>query len=180
MGVFHIALGGGEALERPDFFELVSYVTRMRHRPQSDHQRCSAEQGSSGKCRIFGQVNVSLDASDILKEGRRARGWGAGGGSIAGGGYQGRGEFCGDAPELRATGRSTWFCRGEGSCRRRIPAAETQRSRKAGVFRTTVDAGTEPGILSDDQASLEAVRCPGKDRLLVCPDVLLALVPTKR
>ena len=26
MGVFHMALGGGEALERPDFFELASYV----------------------------------------------------------------------------------------------------------------------------------------------------------
>jgi MoaA/NifB/PqqE/SkfB family radical SAM enzyme len=42
MGVFHIALGGGEALERPDFFELASYVRAARHRPQSDHQRSSS------------------------------------------------------------------------------------------------------------------------------------------
>ena len=33
MGVFHMALGGGEALERPDFFELASYVRAAASSP---------------------------------------------------------------------------------------------------------------------------------------------------
>jgi len=69
MGVFHIALGGGEALERPDFFELVSYVRERGIVPNLTTNGFLLTREVAEKCRIFGQVNVSLDVSDISKEG---------------------------------------------------------------------------------------------------------------
>ncbi|MBJ6724233.1 radical SAM/SPASM domain-containing protein [Geomesophilobacter sediminis] len=61
MGVFHLALGGGEALERPDFFELAAYVRRRGMVPNltTNGSRITAE--IAEKCRLFGQVNVSID-----------------------------------------------------------------------------------------------------------------------
>jgi radical SAM protein with 4Fe4S-binding SPASM domain len=66
MGVFHIALGGGEALERPDFFELVSYVRACGIVPNLTTNGVLMTREVAEKCHIFGQVNVSLDAEDIL------------------------------------------------------------------------------------------------------------------
>jgi radical SAM protein with 4Fe4S-binding SPASM domain len=68
MGVFHIALGGGEALERPDFFKLVSYVRERGIVPNLTTNGVLLTREVAEKCHIFGQVNVSLDALDILKE----------------------------------------------------------------------------------------------------------------
>ena len=50
MGVFHIAMGGGEALERPDFFELAAYVRSLRHRPQPYHERTSVD--GRDRCKV--------------------------------------------------------------------------------------------------------------------------------
>ena len=67
MGVFHMALGGGEALERPDFFELASYVRERGIVPNLTTNGILMTREMAAKCVIFGQVNVSLDAADILK-----------------------------------------------------------------------------------------------------------------
>ncbi len=61
MGVFHIALGGGEALERPDFFELASYVRSCGIVPNLTTNGLLMTRETAAKCSIFGQVNVSVD-----------------------------------------------------------------------------------------------------------------------
>ncbi len=63
MGVFHIALGGGEALERPDFFELASYVRDCGIVPNLTTNGLLITRETAAKCRIFGQVNVSVDGA---------------------------------------------------------------------------------------------------------------------
>jgi len=61
MGVFHVALGGGEALEREDLFELAAYARDCGLVPNltSNGQLLTPE--ISAKMKIFGQVNLSLD-----------------------------------------------------------------------------------------------------------------------
>ncbi len=61
MGVFHMALGGGEALERPDFFELASYVRSRGIVPNLTTNGLLMTRETASKCRVFGQVNVSMD-----------------------------------------------------------------------------------------------------------------------
>lgn len=63
MGVFHMALGGGEALERPDFFELASYVRARGIVPNLTTNGILMTGELAAKCRIFGQVNVSIDGT---------------------------------------------------------------------------------------------------------------------
>ena len=67
MGVFHMALGGGEALERPDFFELASYVRARGIVPNLTTNGLLMTREVAAKCRIFGQVNVSIDGMDTLQ-----------------------------------------------------------------------------------------------------------------
>ncbi len=62
MGVFHIALGGGEALERPDFFELAGYVRSRGIVPNLTTNGLRLTREIAAKCGIFGQVNVSVDS----------------------------------------------------------------------------------------------------------------------
>lgn len=61
MGVFHLALGGGEALERTDFFELASYVRSRGMVPNLTTNGHLMTRELARKCDIFGQVNVSID-----------------------------------------------------------------------------------------------------------------------
>lgn len=63
MGVFHIALGGGEAMERPDFFELAAYVRSRGIVPNLTTNGVLMTRDSAAKCRMFGQVNVSIDGT---------------------------------------------------------------------------------------------------------------------
>jgi radical SAM protein with 4Fe4S-binding SPASM domain len=63
MGVFHMALGGGEALERPDFFELASYVRALGIVPNLTTNGALMTRENAAKCSIFGQVNVSIDST---------------------------------------------------------------------------------------------------------------------
>jgi radical SAM protein with 4Fe4S-binding SPASM domain len=67
MGVFHMALGGGEALERPDFFELACYVRERGMVPNLTTNGTLMTRENAQRCRIFGQVNVSLDAEEIAQ-----------------------------------------------------------------------------------------------------------------
>ena len=66
-GVFHMALGGGEALERPDFFELAQYVRDRGIVPNLTTNGQLLTREIAEQCRIFGQVNVSID--DIANPG---------------------------------------------------------------------------------------------------------------
>ncbi len=66
MGVFHMALGGGEALERSDFFELAAYVRERGIVPNLTTNGELLTRESAEKCRIFGQVNVSVDWSEQI------------------------------------------------------------------------------------------------------------------
>jgi radical SAM protein with 4Fe4S-binding SPASM domain len=64
MGVFHMALGGGEALERPDFFELASYVRAAGIVPNLTTNGLLMTSEIAAKCRIFGQVNISVHGAE--------------------------------------------------------------------------------------------------------------------
>jgi radical SAM protein with 4Fe4S-binding SPASM domain len=61
MKVFHIALGGGEALERPDLFEIAEYARTKGLVPNLTVSGSKITPGVAEKMKIFGQVNVSLD-----------------------------------------------------------------------------------------------------------------------
>jgi radical SAM protein with 4Fe4S-binding SPASM domain len=61
MGVFHVALGGGEALERPDFLDLAAYVRDRGMVPNLTTSGRLVTEDVAERCRIFGQVNVSID-----------------------------------------------------------------------------------------------------------------------
>ncbi len=71
MGVFHMALGGGEALERTDFFELASYVRARGIVPNLTTNGLLMTGETAEKCRIFGQVNVSVHSAESAKEAGR-------------------------------------------------------------------------------------------------------------
>jgi len=66
MGVFHLALGGGEALERPDFFELACHVRERGMVPNLTTNGHLMTRETARNCSIFGQVNVSIDATEGL------------------------------------------------------------------------------------------------------------------
>jgi radical SAM protein with 4Fe4S-binding SPASM domain len=61
MGVFHVALGGGEAFEREDFGEIVRYCCEVGLVPNltTNGQRIGTPEVEI--CRLMGQVNVSID-----------------------------------------------------------------------------------------------------------------------
>ena len=61
MGVFHVALGGGEAFEREDFFEIVSYCREIGLVPNLTTSGQSIGEKQIEICKLMGQVNVSVD-----------------------------------------------------------------------------------------------------------------------
>ncbi len=61
MGVFHVALGGGEALERPDIFELAAHARSVGLVPNLTTNGRLVDRETAGRMKVFGQVNVSLD-----------------------------------------------------------------------------------------------------------------------
>jgi radical SAM protein with 4Fe4S-binding SPASM domain len=61
MKVFHIALGGGEALERPDLFEIAWYARTKGLVPNLTISGSKITADIAKKMKVFGQVNVSLD-----------------------------------------------------------------------------------------------------------------------
>lgn len=60
-GVFHIALGGGESLEREDLFEIAEYIRSKGMVPNLTTNGLPITDEIAKKCRIFGQINVSID-----------------------------------------------------------------------------------------------------------------------
>lgn len=61
MGVFHVALGGGEALLRGDLFELADYARGVGLVPNLTTSGLGLTEPLAQRMAVFGQVNVSLD-----------------------------------------------------------------------------------------------------------------------
>lgn len=59
--VFHIALGGGEALERPDLFEIAEYTRTKGLVPNLTVSGLNITSDIISRMKVFGQVNVSID-----------------------------------------------------------------------------------------------------------------------
>ncbi len=73
-GVFHVAMGGGESLEREDLFELAAYARSRGVVPNLTTNGLFVTEKVARACRIFGQVNVSLDdLSPVSVTGRGIR-----------------------------------------------------------------------------------------------------------
>ena len=61
MGVFHVALGGGEAFEREDFEELVSYCREIGLVPNLTTNGQAIGEREVEICKKMGQINISID-----------------------------------------------------------------------------------------------------------------------
>jgi len=61
MGVFHVALGGGEALLRDDLFELADHARSVGLVPNLTTSGLGLTEDQAERLTTFGQVNVSLD-----------------------------------------------------------------------------------------------------------------------
>ena len=69
MGVFHMALGGGEAFEREDFLEIARYVRNRGIVPNCTTNGFHITPQIAQECTVFGQVNVSIDGiGDVYRE----------------------------------------------------------------------------------------------------------------
>jgi radical SAM protein with 4Fe4S-binding SPASM domain len=65
MKVFHIALGGGEAMERDDLFEIAAYARRKGLVPNLTVSGLRINPGIANRMKeLFGQVNISMDGVD--------------------------------------------------------------------------------------------------------------------
>src|SRR6267143_589420 len=61
MGVFHVALGGGEALELDYLFAVAAHARRVGITPNLTTSGLGLDAKAAEKCRVFGQINVSVD-----------------------------------------------------------------------------------------------------------------------
>ncbi|MBW2527802.1 MAG: radical SAM protein [Deltaproteobacteria bacterium] len=61
MGVFHVALGGGEALFRSDLFELAAATRQLGMVPNLTISGAVMNPELARRMAVFGQVNVSID-----------------------------------------------------------------------------------------------------------------------
>jgi len=59
--VFHVALGGGEALELDYLFAVASHARRVGITPNLTTSGLGLDAAAAEKCRVFGQINVSVD-----------------------------------------------------------------------------------------------------------------------
>jgi radical SAM protein with 4Fe4S-binding SPASM domain len=65
MKVFHIALGGGEAMERADLFEIAAYAREKGLAPNLTVSGLHINPRTAKKMKeLFGQVNISMDGVD--------------------------------------------------------------------------------------------------------------------
>lgn len=62
MGVFHVALGGGEALCRPDLFEVAKHARKIELVPNLTLSGAMVTPEKAKEMTLFGQVNLSIDA----------------------------------------------------------------------------------------------------------------------
>lgn len=73
MGVFHIALGGGEAVEREDLFDVAAYARSRGIVPNLTTSGYLITEKNIEKFSVFGQVNISIDTvnerQNLLRKG---------------------------------------------------------------------------------------------------------------
>jgi radical SAM protein with 4Fe4S-binding SPASM domain len=60
-GVFHVALGGGEAMELDYLFDVAAHARKVGLLPNLTTAGLSLTPALAAKCRVFGQINVSVD-----------------------------------------------------------------------------------------------------------------------
>ncbi len=73
LGVFHVALGGGEAMDLDYLFEVASHARSVGLVPNLTTSGLGLTRAQAERCRIFGQINVSVDG--VGEAYRRARGF---------------------------------------------------------------------------------------------------------
>jgi radical SAM protein with 4Fe4S-binding SPASM domain len=64
MQVFHVAMGGGEATERNDLFEIAHYAREAGLVPNLTISGVGLTKELVKKLRVFGQVNISIDGTE--------------------------------------------------------------------------------------------------------------------
>ncbi len=60
-GVFHVALGGGEALDLDYLFEVAEHARTLGILPNLTTAGLSMTPALAERCKVFGQINVSVD-----------------------------------------------------------------------------------------------------------------------
>lgn len=73
LGVFHVALGGGEAMELPYLFEIARYAREKGLVPNLTTAGLTLTEDEARACTVFGQINVSVDG--VGADYQRARGF---------------------------------------------------------------------------------------------------------
>jgi len=73
MGVFHVALGGGEALELDYLFAVAAHAVEVGIVPNLTTSGLGMTAALAERCRVFGQINVSVDGVGAAYQ--RARGF---------------------------------------------------------------------------------------------------------
>jgi radical SAM protein with 4Fe4S-binding SPASM domain len=73
LGVFHVALGGGEAMELDYLFELAHYARSKGLVPNLTTSGLGLTAAQAQACVVFGQINVSVDG--VGEAYQRARGF---------------------------------------------------------------------------------------------------------
>jgi radical SAM protein with 4Fe4S-binding SPASM domain len=73
MGVFHVALGGGEALELDYLFKVADHARARGITPNLTTSGLGLDESTARRCAVFGQINVSVDGVGPAYE--KARGF---------------------------------------------------------------------------------------------------------
>ena len=61
MGVFHLALGGGESFGVPWLFDVAAHARRAGLVPNVTTNGSLIDEHTARRCRVFGRINVSVD-----------------------------------------------------------------------------------------------------------------------
>jgi radical SAM protein with 4Fe4S-binding SPASM domain len=72
-GVFHVALGGGEAMDLDYLFEVAAYARKVGILPNLTTAGLNMTPALARRCAVFGQINVSIDG--VGEAYRKARGF---------------------------------------------------------------------------------------------------------
>lgn len=72
-GVFHVALGGGEAMDLDYLFEVADHACSLGILPNLTTAGLNMTPALAERCKIFGQINVSIDG--VGERYRQARGF---------------------------------------------------------------------------------------------------------